>query len=123
MINRRRVGEWVVVLGLAYGQSACTSLVPLDTTDVGALLAAIEAGDRLSVVDAAGATTELVVTAVGADFIEGTAGSDERVRIATADMQEVSEQRPAPGKAIALGAGAFFLLFMQGASEWGSVGW
>jgi hypothetical protein len=30
MIDRRWVGEWVVVLVLAFGQSACTSTVPLD---------------------------------------------------------------------------------------------
>ena len=123
MIDRRRVGEWVVVLGLVCGPSACTSMVPLDVTDVGAMLAAIEAGDRLSVVDADGATTQLVVTAVGADFIEGTTGSDQPVRVAAAEMQEVRQQRRAPGKAIGLGAGVTFLLFMQAASEWGSVGW
>jgi hypothetical protein len=123
MIDRRRVGEWLVVLVLALGQLACTSMVPLDATDVEALLAAIEAGDRLSVLATNGATTELVVTAVGADFIEGTAGSDQQVRIAAAEMQEVRQQRRAPGKAIGLGAGVTFLLFMQTASEWGSVGW
>jgi hypothetical protein len=123
MIDRRRVGQWVVVLGLVFGPSACTSLVPLDTTDVAALLAAIEPGDRLSVVDATGATTELVVTAVGADFIEGTTGSAQPVRVAAAEMQEVRQQRRALGETIGLGASVTLLLFMQGASEGGSVGW
>ncbi|HEX7237133.1 MAG TPA: hypothetical protein VF405_09245 [Gammaproteobacteria bacterium] len=108
---------------LAFGQLACTSMVPLDATDAESLLAAIESGDHLSVLDANGATTELVVTAVGADFIEGTAAGDQRVRMAAAEMQEVRQRRLAPGKALGLGAGVTLLLFMQTASEWGSLEW
>ena len=67
MIDGRRVGEWVVVLGLVFGQSACTSMVPLDAKD-GQLLAAVEAGHRLSVLDSRGVTTELMGTATAAGY-------------------------------------------------------
>jgi hypothetical protein len=111
MMRGRRWVEWVVV-GLTFGQAACTSLVPLDVAD-GQVLAVVEAGDRLSVLDSRGVTTELVVTAVGEDFIEGMGDSDQPVRIAAADMREVHERERALGKTIALGMGIGFLLFMQ----------
>ena len=111
MMRGRRWVEWVVV-GLTFGHAACTSLVPLDVAD-GQVLAAVEAGDRLSVLDSRGVTTELVVTAVGEDFIEGMGESDRPVRIAAADMREVHEHERALGKTIALGMGIGFLLFMQ----------
>ena len=111
MMHGRRWVGWVAV-GLMFGQAACTSLVPLEVAD-GQVLAAVEAGDRLSVMDSRGVTTELVVTAVGEDFIEGMGESDQPVRIATAEMREVHERERALGKTIALGAGIGFLLFVQ----------
>jgi hypothetical protein len=123
MMHGRWGVEWVAFGVLVVSQSACTSLVPLDAADAAGILAAIDAGDRLSVLDSQGATTELEVTAVGADFVEGRSANGEPVRIAAAEMHEIRERRNAPGKAIALGAGVTMLLFMQAASEWGSVGW
>jgi hypothetical protein len=111
MMHGRRWVEWVAVGLAGFGQSGCTSLVPLDAKD-GQLLAAIEAGDRLSVLDSRGVTTELVVTAVGEDFIEGMGERDHPVRIAAAEMREVHERNRAPGKTIGLGMGVGFLLFM-----------
>jgi hypothetical protein len=116
---RGGVRAWVVVGALAFGQS-CTSMQPLEAADAEALLAAIEAGDRLSILDSNGVTTDLVVTAVGAGFVEGTAGGGRAVRIAAAEMKEVREQKFAPGKTIALGAGVGFLVFMQSVS---AAGW
>lgn len=112
MMRRRRV-EWVAVGLLAFGQTACTSMVPIEATNAAAMLAAIEAGDRVSIVDVHGATTELEVTAVGGDFIEGLADNGAPVRIAAAEAQEIRERRAAVGKTIALGAGLGFLLFVQ----------
>jgi hypothetical protein len=64
-------------------------------------------------------TTDLVVATVGADFIAGTAtGDGQPVRIAAAELREI--RRSAPGKAIALGAGVGFLLFMQSLAAAGS---
>ena len=83
--------EWVAVGLVGCGQSA---------------------GDQLSVLDSRGVTTELVVTAVGEDFIEGMGESDHPVRIAAAEMREVHERKRAPGKTIGLGMGVGFLLFM-----------
>ena len=34
MMQAGRMGEWVVVAVLAFGQSACTSMVPLSTVGV-----------------------------------------------------------------------------------------
>lgn len=112
MMHGRRV-EWAAAGLLAFGQSACTSMVPIESTDAEAMLAAIEAGDRVSVVDVHGATTELEVTAVGGDFIEGLADNDAPVRIAAAEVQAIRERRVAVGKTIALGAGLGFLLFVE----------
>jgi hypothetical protein len=109
------VVAWVVVGWLAFGQSACTTLVPADAE---AVFAAVEAGDRLSVLDSSGVTTDLVVETVGADFIEGTGEAGQPVRIAATHVAQI--RRLAPGKTIALSAGAAFLSFMRalGASDW-----
>ena len=98
---------------LAFCQSACTSLVPLEGPDVAAMLEGVEPGDRLSVLDSSGATTKLDVTVVGPDFIEGLSNNRKPIRIAAAEVREVREQRVVPGKTIALGAGVGFFLFMQ----------
>jgi len=123
MMSRRRIGGCVVLGVLAFCQWACTSMVPIGVTDTEALLAAIEAGDRLSVLDSQGVTTALLVTAVGVDFIEGTGEGEQPVRIVAAEIDEVRERKFALGKAIGLGAGVGMLLFMQTASEWGSLEW
>ena len=112
MMHGHRV-EWVAVGLLVFGLSACTSMFPIEETDAAAMLAAIESGDRVSVLDSHGATTELEVTAVGADFIEGLAENDVPVRIAAAEVREIRERRIVLGKTIALGAGIGFLLFVQ----------
>src|SRR5688500_2072812 len=102
MMNARRRG-WLVLCALAVGQSACTSMRPVDPTGVS--VAAIEAGDRISVVDVRGATTELVVTSIGADFIEGSGVGDTLTRLATSDVKEIRVRRSAPGKTAGLAAG------------------
>ena|SRR5688572_20374867 len=112
MMDSHRVAGWVVVAVLAAGQSACTRMYPVELAGVGALPAALEVGDRISVLDSSGTTTDLVVTSVGLDFVEGTAGGDRPVRIAAAEMQEVHESKRAAGKTIGLGMGIGFLLFM-----------
>jgi len=112
MMRRRRV-EWVAVWLLVCAQSACTSMFPIEAIDAAAMLEGVEAGDRVSVLDSHGATTELEVTAVGADFIEGLAENGVPVRIAAAEVREIRERRIALGKTIALGAGIGFLLFVQ----------
>ena len=115
MMNGRWVVAWVVVGWLAFCQSACTTLLPADAEGV---FAAVEGGDRLKVLDSNGVTTDLVVETVGADFIAGTGEDGQPVRIAAAQVAQI--RRLAPGKTIALGAGAAFLSFMRalGASDW-----
>jgi hypothetical protein len=95
---------------------------PLEAADAEALLAVIEAGDRLKVLDSHGVTTDLVVTAVGAGFIEGAVGGGGRVRIAAAEIEEIREQKFAPGKTAGLAAGLGLLLFGQGLSAAGTMG-
>ena len=122
MMNVKRARGWLVLSALVVGQSACTSMLPLEAADAEALLAAIEAGDRLSVLDSRGVTTDLVVTAVGADFIEGMVGGGDSVRIAATEMREIRAQKFAPGKTVGLAAGLSLLLFGQGLSEAGTMG-
>ncbi|HSC15678.1 MAG TPA: hypothetical protein VLI71_11205 [Gammaproteobacteria bacterium] len=112
MHGRWRVG-WVAVGMLAFCQSACTSLVPLEAMDGASTLEGVEPGDRLSVLDSSGATTKLDVTAVGPGFVEGLSSNCKPVRIAAAEVREIRERRVVPGKTIALGAGVGFFLFMQ----------
>jgi hypothetical protein len=111
MMHGRRWWGLVAVGLSGLGQAACTSLVPLDAQR-GQLLAAVEVGDRLSVLNARGEVTELVVTSVDEEFIEGMGESDQPVRIAAEEVLEVRERKPAPGKTIGLGVGIGFLLFM-----------
>jgi hypothetical protein len=122
MMNVKRATGWLVLPVVAIGQWACTSMLPLEAADAGALLAAIEAGDRLSVFHSHGVTTDFVVTAVGAGFIEGTVGGGGTVRIAAAEIEEIREQKFAPGKTAALAAGLSLLLFGQGLSAAGTMG-
>jgi hypothetical protein len=82
---------------------------------------ALEAGDRISVVDSRGTTTTLVVTTVGTDSIEGTAADDRPTRIAISDVREISERRGAPGKSVGLGVGLALALFVHALSN-GAVG-
>jgi hypothetical protein len=122
MMNARSVRGWLVLWALAAGQSACTSLRPLDPSGDGVSVAALEAGDRISVVDVRGATVELVVTSIGADFIEGSGVGDTLTRLATSDVKQIRVRRSAPGKTAGLAAGFGLLLFMGGLSEAGTMG-
>ena len=122
MMNARSVRGWLVLWALAVGQSACTSVRPVDPSGDGASVAAIEAGDRISVVDVHGATTELVVTSVGADFIEGSGVGDTPTRFATSDLKEIRVRRSAPGKTAGLAAALSLLLFVGGLSGMGTMG-
>ena len=122
MTSARIMRGWLVLWALAVGQSACTSLRPVDTSGDGLAVAALEAGDRISVVDVRGATTELVVTSIGADFIEGSGGGDTLTRLATSDVKEIRVRRSAPGKTAGLAAGLSLLLFVGGLSGAGTMG-
>lgn len=117
----KRVRGWLVLGALAVGQSACTSMRPVGSSDEGALAEALSVGDRICVVDTRGATTELVVTAIGTDFIEGMAAGGALVRVASADVTEMRVRRKAPGKTAALAAGLSLLLFVQGFSAAGTM--
>jgi hypothetical protein len=123
MMKRSRWGTCLGLLALAFGQSACTTMSLVETGRDGAVPAAIEPGDRISVVDTRGELLELDVTAVGTDFIEGSASDGEPGRIATAEIAELRERRAAPGKVAALVGGLVFGLFMSAAADYGSVVW
>jgi hypothetical protein len=122
MMSQRRVGSWVFVC-MALGQAACTSMRPVELAGDGSLPAAIEAGDRIAIVDSGGTTTELVVTTVGADFIEGLGHDDQPIRVATAAISELHERRGAPGKSVGLGFGVALALFVQALSNGAVGGW
>ena len=122
MMNARRLRGWLLLWALAVGQSACTSLRPVGPSGDGVSIAAIEAGDRISVVDVRGATMELVVTSIGADFIEGSGVGDTLTRLATSDIREIRVRRSAPGRTAGLAAGLGLLLFVGGLSGMGTMG-
>jgi hypothetical protein len=122
MMNARSVRGWLVLWALAVGQSGCTSMRPVDTAGGGVSVESIEAGDRISVVDVHGASTELVVTSVGAGFIEGLSLGDTPTRVPMSDVKEVLVRRGAPGKTAGLAAALSFLLFTGGLSGAGTMG-
>jgi hypothetical protein len=122
MMNAKRVGEWLVLGVLALGQLACTSMRPVGSSAGVSPAETIEVGDRVSIVDTNGAATELVVTAVGTDFIEGTVGGDTLTRVASADLKAMRVRRNAPGKTAGLVAGLSLLLFVGGLSGAGTMG-
>jgi hypothetical protein len=94
---------------------------PVVLAGEGDLPPAIEAGDRISVLNTGGTTTELTVTTVGHDFIEGTAEGDVPVRIAEADIEAIRARRVGTGKTIGLGVGVALALFVGALSESGLV--
>ena len=116
MMNGRRLGIRVGVLVLVLGQAACMTMRPVEPAGDGAVPAAIEAGDRISILDTRGNTTELTVTTVGPDFIEGTAEGDLAMRIAAADVAELRVRRVGKGKTIGLGVGVALALFVDALS-------
>jgi hypothetical protein len=75
----------------------------------GAVLPAdVAVGKRIRVLDRDGTATDLKVTAIGADCVDGQT-SDGVVRIAFGDVREVRERRFAPGKTIALTFGVLYV--------------
>ena len=117
MMNRRRLGIRVAVLSLVLGQAACMTMRPVEPGGDGTVPAAIEAGDRISILDTRGNTTELTVTAVGRDFIEGTTVGDLSMRIAAADVVEIRARQVGVGKSVGLGVGVAFALFVGALSN------
>ncbi len=66
-------------------------------------------------VDARGTTTELAVTAVGVDFIEGSDSDGQTIRIATAEVSELRLRRISAVK-LGLGFGIALALFVEALS-------
>lgn len=96
--------------------SGCTSMHVVEYTQGASLPPAVEVGDRIRVLDSAGLATDLTVTAIGNDFVEGETKSDGKARMALADVQEVRERRFAWGKTALLGAGVGYLAGAAAAS-------
>jgi hypothetical protein len=117
MMNGRRLGFRVAVLVLVVGEAACMTMRPVEPAGHGAAPAEIEAGDRISILDTRGNTTELTVTTVGVDFIEGTAEGDLPVRIAAAEIEEIRARRVGVGKTVGLGVGVALALFVEALSN------
>jgi hypothetical protein len=115
MMNR--LGIRVAVLALVLGQAACMTMRPVEPAGDGTIPAAIEVGDRISILDTRGNTTVLTVTTVGRDFIEGTTVGDLSMRIAAADVEEVRARRVGVGKSVGLGVGVALALFVGALSD------
>lgn len=121
MMSAKQVRGWLVLWALAVGQSGCTSMRPVGSSGDGTSVEALSVGDRVSLVDTRGVTTELVVTAIGPDFIEGMAAGGTLARVASADVTEMRVRLKAPGKTAVLAAGLSLLLFVQGLSAAGTM--
>jgi hypothetical protein len=123
MMQGRQLGSLIMVSVVAFNLTACVTTRRVELSNGGTLPATIEIGDRVSVVDAAGSTTDLAVTVVESGFLEGTADDGRPVRFAVADIRELRERDRAPGKSVALGVGIGIGLFVHALSRWGTVTW
>lgn len=121
MMSQRFGGLRVAAVVLVLGQAACMTMRPVEVSEQGAVPAAIEAGDRVSILDTSGNTTELTVTAVGDDFLEGTSEAGLPIRIAAADVEEIRARRVGVGKSVGLGVGVALALFVGALSQSGLV--
>jgi hypothetical protein len=87
----------------------CTSFKPLPSAEAPAVIAAIDAGDRIRVRDSTGHRFRLQVTGLDHDYIVGSVDGTE-TRIELADVLVIERRVPAPGKTVALIAGSAFSL-------------
>lgn len=78
-------------------QTGCTRMQLVETTEELALADVIDVGARVRVLDIAGASTDLTVTAIDSDQIVGETSAGDVVRLPLDDVYELRERRPAPG--------------------------
>jgi hypothetical protein len=98
------------VLSLTWVLSGCTSMRLVEDTGSPAPYAALRVGDDIRVRDTAGVSTDLEVTMIGSDFIEGTNKKDQVVRVALTDVRELRQRRVAWGKTAGLALGVCYVL-------------
>jgi hypothetical protein len=65
-------------------------------------------GTRIRVLDTRGVSTDIKVTAIGPDLVEGRTRDRRLVQFARVDVREVRERRLAPGKTLALTLGVLY---------------
>ena len=102
MNGNKRLTLGTCVLAVTLIATGCTSMRAVAPLDV-------RVGTRIRVLDSAGQSTELRVTAIGAEYVEGRT-KDGAVRVALVDVREVRERRFAPGKTVALGLGVLYVV-------------
>ncbi len=83
--------------------SGCTSMQPLQLQ--GHFPDDIHVGDQLEVITRDGKTTELKVTAVGADRLSGTTPGGATQEIAASAIASIQRREASKGKTVALGLG------------------
>jgi len=110
-MNRTELTRFAgALLALTLCLNGCTSmkLVPGSVGD--AVPSNVDVGMRIRVLDRDGVSTDIKVTAIGSDYVEGRARDQRLVRFARADVSEVRERRPAPGKSVALTLGVLYAM-------------
>ena len=97
-----------VLLALTLCLNGCTSMKLVVGTAGDAVPSNVDVGMRIRVLDLKGVSTDIKVTAIGPDYVEGQTRDQRLVRFARADVREVRERRPAPGKTMALTFGVLY---------------
>lgn len=88
--------------------NGCTSMKVVPGTAGDPVPTNVAAGMRIRVLDREGVSTDITVTAIGPDYVEGRTPDQRMVRFAHADVREVRERRPAPGRTLALTLGVLY---------------
>lgn len=107
-------------LGFALlGASGCTTMKLIPAPTGGPRFQELQVDQRVRVLDQRGLTTDIKLTAVEPDFIEGRTKDGAVVRFETADVDELRERQFAPGRTAAVVAVSVFVLGALAAAEAG----
>jgi hypothetical protein len=97
-----------VFLALAICLNGCTSMQLVPGTVGDAVPTNVEVGMRIRVLDVSGVSTDIKVTAIAPEYVEGRTRDERLVRFAREDVRQVRERRLAPGKSAALTLGVLY---------------
>jgi hypothetical protein len=96
------------LLALTLCLNGCTSMKLVPGTGGDAVPTNVAVGMRIQVLDRSGVSTDIKVTDVRPEYVEGQTRDGRRVRFAREDVREVRERRLAPGKTAALTLGVLY---------------
>lgn len=110
-LRHRRPVAWACIL-CAIGLAACTTLRPIERSELGNLAQRIHEGTRVVVVTADGEREEFRVTAIGDEYIEGATRDGRIVHIEFEEIREIDRRVIAPAKTAGLAGGAGLLYIL-----------